>query len=131
LPDEPFERDLLLLAPLLDELRALLPADFFAAFGLALDAFGFDDFGVDLGLDDDVDLGLDDDVDLAFDVDRFFGLAFVWAIVPLSSELVPLWIHDWFQWIGYPIHCREISMDGWVQRFSPPRRHAQGSASAG
>ncbi|HEX6780521.1 MAG TPA: hypothetical protein VF125_00670 [Solirubrobacterales bacterium] len=94
--DEPFERDLLLLAPLLDELRALLPADFFAAFGLALDAFGFDDFDVDLG----------------FDVDRFFGLAFVWAIVPLSSELVPLWIHDWFQWIGYPIHCREISMDG-------------------
>ncbi|MDX6636157.1 MAG: hypothetical protein QOF06_2360 [Solirubrobacterales bacterium] len=55
-------------APLL-ELRALL----FADLGLAFDAFGFDDFDVDLG----------------FDVDRFFGLAFVWAIVPLSSELVP------------------------------------------
>jgi hypothetical protein len=79
--DEPFERDLLLLAPLLDELRALLAADLAADFGLAFAAFGFDDFDVDLGFDDDVDLG--------FDVDRFFGLAFVWAIVPLSSELVP------------------------------------------
>jgi hypothetical protein len=71
--DEPFERDLLLLALLLDELRALLPADFFAAFGLALDAFGFAAFDVDFG----------------FDVDRFFGLAFVWAIVPLSWSLFP------------------------------------------
>jgi len=88
--DEPFERDLLL-APLL-ELRALLLADF----GLAFDAFGFGDFDVDFG----------------FDADRFFGLVFVVAIVPLSSELVPLWIRDWSQWIGYPIHCREISMDG-------------------
>ncbi|HXQ89379.1 MAG TPA: hypothetical protein VN733_07025 [Solirubrobacterales bacterium] len=74
------------------ELRALLLADL----GLAFAAFGFDDLGVGF----------------AFGVDRFFALAFVVAIVPLSSELVPLWIRDWSQWIGYPIHCREISMDG-------------------
>jgi hypothetical protein len=119
---EPLERDLPLEAPLL-ELRALLAAfglaflDFaFVAFGLdafELDTFGFDDF-VDFGFDDFVDFGLDDfDVDFGFDVDRFFGLVFVSAIVPLSSELVPSFrSRDWFQWIGYPIHCREISMDG-------------------
>jgi hypothetical protein len=116
---EPLERDLPLDAPLL-ELRAL-PAAFglafldfaFDAFGLdafELDAFGFDDF-VDFGLDD---FGFDDfDVDFGFGVDRFFALLFVSAIVPLSSELVPSFrSRDWFQWIGYPIHCGEISMDG-------------------
>jgi hypothetical protein len=111
---EPLERDLPLEAPLL-ELRALL-----AAFGLAFLAFAFDAFGLDafeldaFGFDDFVDFGLDDfDVDLGFDVDRFFGLLFVSAIVPLSSELVPSFrSRDWFQWIGYPIHCGEISMDG-------------------
>ncbi|HKO39008.1 MAG TPA: hypothetical protein VJU14_11640 [Solirubrobacterales bacterium] len=64
------ERDLLLafeaLAPLL-ELRDLLLDDFDLAFG----AFDFDDdFAV-------------------FGDDRFFGLVFVWAIVPLSSQAVP------------------------------------------
>jgi hypothetical protein len=100
--DAPFERDLPLDAPLL-ELRALLAA-FGLAFAFAFDAFGFADF---------VDFDLDDfDVDFGF-VDRFFALVFVSAIVPLSSELVPSYgSRDWSQWIGYPIHCREISMDG-------------------
>jgi hypothetical protein len=102
--DEPLECYLPLDAPLL-ELRALL-----AAFGLAFVDFAFDAFGFDAF----VDFGLDDfDVDFGFDVDRFFALLFVSAIVSLSSELVPSFrSRDWFQWIGYPIHCWEISMDG-------------------
>jgi hypothetical protein len=133
---EPFARDLPLEAPLL-ELRFLLLADFALAFA----AFGFDDFDDDFAFeafDDDlafafeVDLGFDDDCAAdgfaRFGADRFFVLPFVWAIVPLSSELVPFAIHRLVQWIGYPIHCREISMDEWVQRFSPPRRRRLGSA---
>jgi len=90
---EPFERDLPLEAPLL-ELRFLLLADFALAFA----AFGFDDdFGFEAFDDDfafEVDLGFDDDFvadEFArFGAARFFVLPFVWAIVPLSSELVPL-----------------------------------------
>ncbi|HEX7279576.1 MAG TPA: hypothetical protein VF255_08150 [Solirubrobacterales bacterium] len=70
------ERDLLLafeaLAPLL-ELRDLLLVDF--AFALAFGAFGFDDDFARFGADSFRDLG--------------FALAFVWAIVPLSSQAVP------------------------------------------
>ncbi|HKF82890.1 MAG TPA: hypothetical protein VKB23_08025 [Solirubrobacterales bacterium] len=70
MPDEPFERDLLLVAPLLEPLRALLLADLaadlaFAAFGF--DVFAFADFELDFVADD-----------LArFGAARFFAFGFV------------------------------------------------------
>jgi hypothetical protein len=75
-PADPFERDLPLLAPLL-ELRDLLPADF------DLVDLGFEAF----------DFGFDDDFAL-FGADRFV-LVFVWAIVPLL-ELFPDLVPDWW-----------------------------------
>jgi hypothetical protein len=68
LPDEPFERDLLLAAPLL-ELRDLLLTDFLADFALAFAAFGFDE-----ALDFDDDFAAADFA--RFGADRFFGLVF-------------------------------------------------------
>jgi hypothetical protein len=76
LPDEPFERDLLLVAPLLELLRALLAADLaavlaFAAFGFVV--FAFEDFDDDFAADDLLAPG-----DLArFGADRFFAFDFV------------------------------------------------------
>jgi hypothetical protein len=73
--DEPFERDLLLVAPLLELPRALLLADLaadlaFAAFGFVV--FDFEDFDDDLAADDLLAPG-----GLArFGADRFFAFVF-------------------------------------------------------
>jgi len=70
LPDEPFERVLLLLAPLLELPRALLPADLAAVF--AFDAFGFEAFAFEAF---DFDFAADDLT--LFGADRFLAFAFV------------------------------------------------------